>query len=112
MVSVGLDIPKVSLVINFDLPSDIDEYVHRIGRTGRIGHEGRSISFYDRNEDSHLVPHLIKILKDAQQNIPEFLKVDGVAVSGSVDSEVIAIGETDAVSSEFCCFCLIFGLGF
>ena len=36
----GLDIPNVKHVINFDLPSDIEEYVHRIGRTGRMGNLG------------------------------------------------------------------------
>ena len=36
----GLDIPHVKHVINFDLPSDIEEYVHRIGRTGRMGNLG------------------------------------------------------------------------
>ena len=37
----GLDIPNVKHVINYDLPSDIDEYVHRIGRTGRVGNVGK-----------------------------------------------------------------------
>lgn len=37
----GLDIPHVKHVINFDLPSDIEEYVHRIGRTGRMGNLGK-----------------------------------------------------------------------
>lgn len=37
----GLDIPNVKHVINFDLPSDIEEYVHRIGRTGRVGNLGK-----------------------------------------------------------------------
>lgn len=37
----GLDIPHVKHVINFDLPSDIEEYVHRIGRTGRVGNLGK-----------------------------------------------------------------------
>ena len=36
----GLDIPNVKHVINYDLPNDIDEYVHRIGRTGRVGNVG------------------------------------------------------------------------
>lgn len=40
----GLDIPNVRHVINFDLPSDIEEYVHRIGRTGRVGNLG-NLSF-------------------------------------------------------------------
>lgn len=39
----GLDIPNVKHVINYDLPSDVDEYVHRIGRTGRVGNIGRFI---------------------------------------------------------------------
>lgn len=37
----GLDIPHVKHVINFDMPNDIEEYVHRIGRTGRVGNTGR-----------------------------------------------------------------------
>lgn len=38
----GLDIPHVTHVINYDLPSDVEEYVHRIGRTGRMGNLGKS----------------------------------------------------------------------
>ena len=41
----GLDISKVSHVVNFDLPKDPQVYVHRIGRTGRIGHRGTAYSF-------------------------------------------------------------------
>lgn len=37
-------------MINYDLPKDIDEYVHRIGRTGRVGNRGISTSFYDPKE--------------------------------------------------------------
>ncbi len=45
VVARGLDIPRISLVINYDLPGDNEAYVHRIGRTGRAGREGKSIAF-------------------------------------------------------------------
>ena len=41
----GIDVSGIELVINYDLPDDANNYVHRIGRTGRAGHEGRAISF-------------------------------------------------------------------
>lgn len=43
----GLDIKGVAHVVNYDLPKGIDEYVHRIGRTGRVGNVGKATSFYD-----------------------------------------------------------------
>lgn len=50
----GLDIKNVRHVINYDMPKDIDEYVHRIGRTGRLGNEGKATSFYDPDEVSFI----------------------------------------------------------
>ncbi|CAF3249172.1 unnamed protein product [Rotaria sp. Silwood2] len=44
----GLDFPLIGYVINYDLPDTSDFYIHRIGRTGRAGHLGKSISFFDR----------------------------------------------------------------
>ena len=43
----GLDIPNVSHVINFDAPATYDDYVHRIGRTGRAGQKGMALTFVD-----------------------------------------------------------------
>ena len=63
----GLDIKGVEHVVNYDLPSDIDEYVHRIGRTGRVGNTGRATSFYDRGADGGLARPLLDILAEAQQ---------------------------------------------
>jgi ATP-dependent RNA helicase RhlE len=50
----GLDIDMVSHVVNFDMPVDVENYVHRIGRTGRAGADGVAISFCDRAERSIL----------------------------------------------------------
>ncbi|OMJ28209.1 ATP-dependent RNA helicase ded1 [Smittium culicis] len=68
----GLDIPNVTHVVNFDLPSDIDDYVHRIGRTGRAGNVGIATSFFNRN-NKNIVRGLIDLLKEANQEIPSWL---------------------------------------
>uniref|UniRef100_A0A336LJB2 RNA helicase n=1 Tax=Culicoides sonorensis TaxID=179676 RepID=A0A336LJB2_CULSO len=69
----GLDIKNVSHVINYDLPKSIDDYVHRIGRTGRVGNKGKATSLYDPDTDSALVPDLVRILTQSGQEVPPFL---------------------------------------
>ena len=68
----GLDIPNVTHVINYDLPSDIDDYVHRIGRTGRAGNTGVATSFFNSN-NQNIVKGLMEILNEANQEVPTFL---------------------------------------
>ncbi|KAM9820349.1 putative ATP-dependent RNA helicase DDX4 [Neosynchiropus ocellatus] len=80
----GLDIPDVQHVVNFDLPSTIDEYVHRIGRTGRCGNVGRAVSFYDPDADGQLARSLVSILAQAQQEVPAWLEES--AFSGPASS--------------------------
>ncbi len=63
----GLDIPKVAHVINYDLPNSIDEYVHRIGRTGRIGNQGKATAFFNIDKDGSLARSLVKVLADVSQ---------------------------------------------
>ncbi|MFA7435384.1 MAG: DEAD/DEAH box helicase [Bacilli bacterium] len=54
IASRGIDITGVSHVINFELPNDIEFFIHRTGRTGRIDNDGISISFYDYEDDSYI----------------------------------------------------------
>ncbi|KAI1813569.1 DEAD-domain-containing protein [Poronia punctata] len=69
----GLDIPNVTHVINYDLPTDIDDYVHRIGRTGRAGNTGHSTAFFNRGNRG-VVRELLDLLKEANQEVPAFLE--------------------------------------
>lgn len=71
----GLDIPDVQHVINFDLPNNIDEYVHRIGRTGRCGNVGRAVSFYDPDTDSPLAPSLVTILAKVRPPVTRWIRL-------------------------------------
>ncbi|KAI9218350.1 P-loop containing nucleoside triphosphate hydrolase protein [Blastocladiella britannica] len=70
----GLDIPNVTHVINYDLPNDIDDYVHRIGRTGRAGNEGVATAFFSPEKNNNIVRELLTILRDANQEVPDFLE--------------------------------------
>lgn len=69
----GLDIKNVRHVINYDLPKEIDEYIHRIGRTGRVGNKGKATSFFDPRYDEKLQGDLVRILTQAGQEVPDWL---------------------------------------
>ncbi|XP_069492626.1 ATP-dependent RNA helicase DDX3X isoform X6 [Ambystoma mexicanum] len=69
----GLDISNVKHVINFDLPSDIEEYVHRIGRTGRVGNLGLATSFF-HEKNINITKDLLDLLVEAKQEVPSWLE--------------------------------------
>jgi superfamily II DNA/RNA helicase len=55
------------------MPKNIEDYIHRIGRTGRVGNKGKAISFYNNN-NRQIGEALVSELKRANQKIPEFLE--------------------------------------
>lgn len=72
----GLDIKQLEVVINYDFPMQIDDYVHRIGRTGRAGAKGHSYTFISKAEDQitpAVLTQLLSIISKAGQEVPEFL---------------------------------------
>ena len=73
LASRGLDIPAVSHVINYDMPDNLEEYIHRIGRTARMGREGIAISFVSDIQDFELLDklqeHLGNSLKQSHLNL-------------------------------------------
>lgn len=70
----GLDIKGVDMVINYDFPTQTEDYIHRIGRTGRAGAKGVAHTFFT-NIDKSKARELVKIMEDAkQENIPAELR--------------------------------------
>lgn len=67
----GLDIPNVTWVVQYDLPGNIDDYVHRIGRTGRRGNQGTALSF--TNESNRpIFDELLRLLQESGQEVPSW----------------------------------------
>ncbi|XWS08443.1 hypothetical protein CRYUN_Cryun40dG0003000 [Craigia yunnanensis] len=65
----GLDIKDIRVVINYDFPNGVEDYVHRIGRTGRAGATGVSFTFFSE-QDWKYAPDLIQVLERANQHVP------------------------------------------
>eukprot|EP00744_Colponema_vietnamica_P008732 GILI01012450.1.p1 GENE.GILI01012450.1~~GILI01012450.1.p1 ORF type:complete len:454 (-),score=111.85 GILI01012450.1:133-1362(-) len=71
VASRGLDIPNVAHVIQYDMPSSMDDYTHRIGRTGRAGNKGTAVGFF--NKDNYpIASDLITYMKEHDQDIPDW----------------------------------------
>lgn len=69
----GLDVPHVSLVVNYQMSNKFEEYIHRIGRTGRAGKSGESVTFLDEG-DRDTIPELKKFLKRGRHAVPEWMQ--------------------------------------
>lgn len=73
VASKGLDFPDIQHVINYDLPDEIENYVHRIGRTGRRGQTGIATTFINKDQSESILLDLKHLLKEADQRIPPIL---------------------------------------
>ncbi|WZN59677.1 DEAD-box RNA helicase [Chloropicon roscoffensis] len=68
VASRGIDVKDIGVVVNFAFPGSVEDYVHRIGRTGRAGAKGTSYSFMTQN-NSKLARELVQVMRDANQEI-------------------------------------------
>ncbi|KAL8159793.1 hypothetical protein V2J09_001330 [Rumex salicifolius] len=73
VASKGLDFPDIQHVVNYDMPAEIENYVHRIGRTGRCGKTGIATTFINRNQSETTLLDLKHLLQEAKQRIPPVL---------------------------------------
>jgi ATP-dependent RNA helicase RhlE len=83
----GIDVSMISHVINFDLPTNYEDYVHRIGRTARANHEGVAISFLKPDEEFHLI-NIEKLIRMELTELPIPEKVELVESSRSEMQEI------------------------
>ncbi|KAK2962312.1 putative DEAD-box ATP-dependent RNA helicase 35 [Blattamonas nauphoetae] len=74
VASKGLDFPNIRHVINYDMPREIENYIHRIGRTGRGDETGVATTFINKNSSDSVLLDLKHLLMEAKQHIPEVLK--------------------------------------
>nr|XP_054766241.1 probable ATP-dependent RNA helicase DDX41 [Lytechinus pictus] len=74
VASKGLDFPDIQHVINYDMPEDIENYVHRIGRTGRCGKTGIATTFINKACDESVLRDLKHLLIEAKQKLPPVLE--------------------------------------
>lgn len=72
VASRGIDIHDISLVVNYDFPINIEEYVHRVGRTGRAGKTGSAITLFTKRDHKN-TRLLIDVLNRSKQPVPKEL---------------------------------------
>eukprot|EP00605_Chrysophyceae_sp_TOSAG23-4_P000505 GSChrysophyteH1.ASY1.ANO1.567.1 assembled CDS len=91
----GLDFPDIQHVINFDMPSEIENYVHRIGRTGRSGKTGVATTFINKDVPESALLDLKHLLIEAKQRVPPVLQA-----LQDPDEDIQGVGGT--VGCAFC----------
>jgi ATP-dependent RNA helicase DeaD len=91
----GLDVERISHVVNYDIPTDTESYVHRIGRTGRAGRSGDAISFVTPRE-RYLLKHIEKATRQplTQMQLPTVEDVNSTRLSRFDDAITEALAQT------------------
>ena len=69
----GLDVKQLKLVVNYDVPNHLEDYVHRAGRTGRAGNKGTAVTFITEDQERYAID-IAKALKQSEQEVPEPLQ--------------------------------------
>ncbi len=95
----GLDVERISHVVNYDIPTDTESYVHRIGRTGRAGRSGDAISFITPRE-RYLLKHIEKATRSplVPMQLPSVEDVNSTRLTRFDEAITAALGETARIA--------------
>ena len=74
VASRGLDIKGIDFVVNFDIPNNLDDFIHRVGRTGRAGNKGVAVSFYGNDSRKIVMKGIMNKLAEIKQQVPHHFK--------------------------------------
>ena len=96
----GLDVERISHVVNYDIPTDTESYVHRIGRTGRAGRSGDAISFVTPRE-RYLLKHIEKATRQplTQMQLPTAEDVNATRLSRFDDAITEALSQSQRIEA-------------
>ena len=96
----GLDVERISHVVNFDIPTDTESYVHRIGRTGRAGRKGDAISFVTPRE-RYLLAHIERATRQqpAPMELPTTEDINSTRLARFDDAITTALAETSRIAA-------------
>lgn len=96
----GLDVDRISHVVNFDIPTDTESYVHRIGRTGRAGRKGDAISFVTPREQ-RLLTSIERATRQplTKMHLPSVDEVNATRLTRFDDAITAALEQTDRIST-------------
>jgi ATP-dependent RNA helicase DeaD len=96
----GLDVERISHVVNFDIPTDTESYVHRIGRTGRAGRSGDAISFVTPRE-RYLLAHIERATRQRpeQMQLPTTEDINSTRLARFDDAITTALAETGRIAA-------------
>lgn len=111
VASKGLDFPEIQHVINYDMPDDIENYVHRIGRTGRGDSNGMATTMINSRVEEGVLADLKHLLIEAKQKVPPFLASietesdlngpgEGCAYCGGLGHRITACPKLEAVQHK------------
>ena len=81
------DISDIRYVVNFDFPTDIEDYVHRIGRTARGDREGTAYALFSSSETPAVARDLMRVLRESNHEVPRELEEHAGTFSGRESSE-------------------------
>ncbi|MFS0866617.1 DEAD/DEAH box helicase [Microbacterium sp. 179-B 1A2 NHS] len=96
----GLDVERISHVVNFDIPTDTESYVHRIGRTGRAGRTGDAISFVTPRE-RYLLAHIERATRQqpTQMHLPTTEDINSTRLTRFDDAITAALAESERITA-------------